>query len=1109
MKKITILLLITVFQQTIIFSQERFALESLIPPAPNAAELGKYGTYPVGTLTGIPEISFSLYEIKSGSLSLPISLSYHASGVQINQKSTDIGLGWSIMAGGQISRTVYSAKDESNFGYFNYTPPSFETLFSTNNYYTMAGYNIIANTGYDLEPDLFTYSVGGKSGKFICNKDKNFVTIPFDPIKIQKNGTTNITFQITDDNGTIYKFDQFSTTISDFSVQRNTPSTWYLTSITSADLTDTISFIYDTSLSDDYITNESYSIGKRMNGSPASIEFVNGAFQTTKSNISYNELLIKKIIFKDGYVQFNRNTPRLDNLSNNIIYSLDEMMVYNTANQLIKKMQFNHGYYYTPNSSVGEGANNRLKLTGFIESGSDLTTKKEYKFDYDTTSLPRFGSYNMDYWGYYNGQENQHLIPTTTVLAKDVNSISFISGASPYNGYVGTESWTIQGANRESSAAFMKAGILNKITYPTGGYSLFDFEPHQYPYDDYINQTIPNGCGNTYGINRFTKKEVLCNFSYLPDANPAAINDPTILADLNINFSASGMINTEMGETQFVTLTNTTTNTIMGTWKHEGDLMIPLTVNKKIILTLGQSYVLKNEVYGTNTVYVNSSMSWTRKTIQHTTKIGGGLRIKSLKNYSDTNVLAKEENYVYGENESGLGVKLFDERYFYRNYEDLAATYFTSAGSTGSSSGGGVCWPEGTYWQRKFLGISKYSSLNHMGSPILYSTVTKYEGTPASNIGKTVYNYNIIQNTTDIPDEFITSSNYGSINNAWNQGELINETIFKKEGTQYITTLKKEYEYAKYNETTENALLFRQSKEFIKLANCFTSGDGPESGNTNYGQGYFSLYQYPIKTGISKKTKETQTIYDQTNPLNSVVNVTTYQFQNPANRYITEIASTNSDNSTKITRTKYPQDLSDAVSTAMISKNILTTPLENKTYKNVAGTESLLSTMQTNYKQIGNLIVRDNIKGSKGTAIPESRILFNQYDLRGNILEQQITGGNNQSFIWGYNKTQPVAKLENIAYNSIPTNLITSIETASDPLTGTEAALFIALNALRTSLPNSMITTYTYLPLVGVSTITDSKGDTVTYTYDSAGRLQFVKDKDGNLLSENQYYYKN
>jgi uncharacterized protein RhaS with RHS repeats len=53
-----------------------------------------------------------------------------------------------------------------------------------------------------------------------------------------------------------------------------------------------------------------------------------------------------------------------------------------------------------------------------------------------------------------------------------------------------------------------------------------------------------------------------------------------------------------------------------------------------------------------------------------------------------------------------------------------------------------------------------------------------------------------------------------------------------------------------------------------------------------------------------------------------------------------------------------------------------------------------------------------------------------------------------------------------------------------------------------------MVTTYTYLPLVGVSTITDPKGDIITYSYDSFGRLEFVKDKSGNILSENQYNYK-
>jgi hypothetical protein len=87
-------------------------------------------------------------KIKSGQLHLPVSLSYHASGIQANQKSTDVGLGWTIIAGGQITRTVYGAADNSTYGYFNYTPPSYTTLQANNNFYNMQLYS---NPGYDLE----------------------------------------------------------------------------------------------------------------------------------------------------------------------------------------------------------------------------------------------------------------------------------------------------------------------------------------------------------------------------------------------------------------------------------------------------------------------------------------------------------------------------------------------------------------------------------------------------------------------------------------------------------------------------------------------------------------------------------------------------------------------------------------------------------------------------------------------------------------------------------------------------------------------------------------------------------------------------------------------
>ena len=75
--------------------------------------------------------------------------------------------------------------------------------------------------------------------------------------------------------------------------------------------------------------------------------------------------------------------------------------------------------------------------------------------------------------------------------------------------------------------------------------------------------------------------------------------------------------------------------------------------------------------------------------------------------------------------------------------------------------------------------------------------------------------------------------------------------------------------------------------------------------------------------------------------------------------------------------------------------------------------------------------------------------------------------------------------------------------------TGKEGALRDALNNLRNAIPNAMVTTYTYDPLVGITSTTDPRGYTTYYDYDNANRLKHVKDAQGNVLSENTYYYKN
>jgi hypothetical protein len=60
----------------------------------------------------VPNISVPLYTVTEGDIQLPISLSYHAGGIRVDETSGPIGLGWSLNAGGMISRTVYGGPDE-------------------------------------------------------------------------------------------------------------------------------------------------------------------------------------------------------------------------------------------------------------------------------------------------------------------------------------------------------------------------------------------------------------------------------------------------------------------------------------------------------------------------------------------------------------------------------------------------------------------------------------------------------------------------------------------------------------------------------------------------------------------------------------------------------------------------------------------------------------------------------------------------------------------------------------------------------------------------------------------------------------------------------------
>ncbi len=139
--------------------------------SPTAASLGKFGDVPVSYNTGIPNISIPIYTVQSGSLSLPIGLSYHAGGLKVQEGASWVGAGWALNAGGVITRTVIGGPDDRGVQATNICYDGHYSDYGYNNYLFISrpGYPGDAPDGYwaddlsfcqgykDGEPDLYFF----------------------------------------------------------------------------------------------------------------------------------------------------------------------------------------------------------------------------------------------------------------------------------------------------------------------------------------------------------------------------------------------------------------------------------------------------------------------------------------------------------------------------------------------------------------------------------------------------------------------------------------------------------------------------------------------------------------------------------------------------------------------------------------------------------------------------------------------------------------------------------------------------------------------------------------------------------------------------------------
>ncbi|MCD6543831.1 MAG: BACON domain-containing protein, partial [Flavobacteriaceae bacterium] len=196
--------------------------------------------------------------------------------------------------------------------------------------------------------------------------------------------------------------------------------------------------------------------------------------------------------------------------------------------------------------------------------------------------------------------------------------------------------------------------------------------------------------------------------------------------------------------------------------------------------------------------------------------------------------------------------------------------------------------------------------------------------------------------------------------------------------------------------------------------------------------------------------------------------------------------------------------------------NALYLPIQTDTYKNgilLEKSKVIYTDWGLNDSGTANIIEQESIHTSKGAESLEPRLVYHDYDSYGNPLEVSKTDGTHVVYIWGYEHTMPIAKIENAKQDDFITdqnNKIAAAITASDNDSSEtlENTLRVKLEDLRLAFGDSQVTAYTYDPLIGVTSMTDPSGYTSFYVYDDFNRLQYIKDKDGIVLKSYKYHYK-
>ena len=1055
--------------------------------SPEAQSFQRQDQFQVGEYTGSVDISFPLYSVKYKDIELPITLSYNSTGVKVESESSWVGLNWDLNVGGCVNLVPAGAVDRltraATWEAYKHAMNLMRDTTGQSPYSHVIDVcldsltsPVVEDAKYGLtERDFYQVALPNGSFYFFLDPENDDTPKMIGPDDEQYLvSKTETGWKVIDADGFIYEFNCTETSVS--SEKAMYTSAWYLTSITSPTMA---------------VLNLEYSTQKRLNFIPKLYQVNNLELDFTVQGI-YGVKAADRIYpiglstapMTDGCEIFKPYLERITTEAHDIQFILGErddiagqaqklesiIIKSSLTGKTVKTIEFDYRYHKSEDASGGyystfagnstyDYTRLRMLLDGFRFTSGNVEEKYEFEYN-EYLGFPCKASCAQDLWGYYNGQKNYvtgkgyMLVPEPTACDIDTATLRKISDLS--------------GADRKTYATYVDALSLKKITFPTKGYTTFTFEPNrflEYRQHIYEKKTIqtqdinyPYTTGGptireefTLGTGHIGKLKVTINSG-----------DSLYLSDLK--WYGTNLQIMQWDEKNHRYIAHTTINL-----NDEGssyDLSKTKSVTKELSINLpaGKYFMISNlpsiAVYGHHASVAGSLSLYSTSSGWRET-LGAGLRIKEICSYDSDDCLKERVSYDYvKENGTTSGIQITPnplceiKRWKGFSEGDQSNSFYYVASVLNIRTG--------------FYGMSPFVSAvnkNNVG----YSRVKKSisDGNTAKSFVSTYQN--------DVLPQFYGECTSCQIGN----GNLLTRSVFDENGkvvsideNRYISSLTNmKINFSVENRAPNTPLVLSKNEQYI-------------------------LKCYPFQSFWNRLTYTKKTTF--TNGATQNVLETSYEYDKRNHKVSTTIESTAGYSQKRKTLNVY----STSSDIYLVRNHILNALIRKQSSLIQDSAETILQTQSFRRLEDGRVSRESySIGGSPLT----DRIDY-CYDDDKNVYYITKDGIERVSYIWSYNGTYPIAKVEGLTYRKVIAVLTASfISELSKKATPTDSDY----DTLRTKLVNAgaLVTTYRYEPLVGVTEITTPDGVSTHFEYDGFGRLVRTSDKDGRTISTNSYHY--